>query len=129
MQHDPLSDALVAIRNAELTGHSDCDLKPSSKLLGRILKVMQDEGYISTFAFVEDGRAGAFSVTLSGKINRCGAVRPRFPVGLGEIVKFEERYLPAQDFGVLILSTTAGVLSNAQAKHLGVGGKLLAFVY
>lgn len=129
MQHDPLSDALVAIRNAELTGHSACDLKPSSKLLGRILKVMQDEGYISTFAFVEDGRAGAFSVTLAGKINRCGAVRPRFPVGLGEIVKFEERYLPAQDFGVLILSTTKGVITNRKAKELGIGGRLLAYVY
>ena len=40
-----------------------------------------------------------------------------------EMEKYESRYLPAQDFGVLILSTTAGVLSNAQAKHLGVGGK------
>lgn len=129
MQHDPLSDALIAIRNAELTGHAGCNLKPSSKLLGRILKVMQDEGYISTFAFVEDGKAGTYDVTLAGKINRCGAVRPRFPVGVGQIVKFEERYLPAQDFGVLILSTTKGVITNRQAKELGIGGRLLAFVY
>lgn len=129
MQHDPLSDALVSIRNAELTGHGLCQIRPSSKLLGRILKVMQEEGYISTFEFVEDGKAGAYRVQLQGKINRCGAVRPRFPVGLGEIVKFEERYLPAQDFGVLILSTTQGVLTNRKAKELGIGGRLLAYVY
>lgn len=129
MQHDPLSDALVAIRNAELTGHGACQIRPSSKLLGRILKVLQDEGYIATFEFVEDGRAGAYQVTLAGKINRCGAVRPRFPVGLGEIVKFEERYLPAQDFGVLILSTTKGVMTNRKAKEMGIGGRLLAYVY
>ncbi|HOQ26583.1 MAG TPA: 30S ribosomal protein S8, partial [Methanomassiliicoccaceae archaeon] len=37
--------------------------------------------------------------------------------------------LPAQDFGVLILTTTAGVISHAKAKELGIGGKLLAYVY
>jgi small subunit ribosomal protein S8 len=129
MQHDPLSDALVQIRNAELTGHGGCELKPSSKLLGRILGVLQEEGYIATFEFVEDGKAGAYRVGLAGKINRCGSVRPRFPVRLGEIVKFEERYLPAQDFGVLILSTTKGVMTNRKAKELGIGGRLLAYVY
>jgi small subunit ribosomal protein S8 len=129
MQHDPLSDALVAIRNAGNTGHLECQLKPSSKLLGRVLKVMQEEGYISTFEFEEDGRAGTFKVQLGGRINRCGAIRPRFPVGLGEIVKFETRYLPAQDFGVLIISTTKGVMTNRKAKELGIGGRLLAYVY
>ncbi len=43
--------------------------------------------------------------------------------------KYESRYLPAQDFGVLILTTTKGVLSHTEAKKMGVGGKLLAFVY
>ena len=129
MQHDPISDALVAIRNAETTGHGGCAIRPSSKLLGRVLKVMQEEGYITGFEFEEDGRAGVFKVNLSGKINRCGAIRPRFAVGVGEIIKFEERYLPAQDFGVLILSTTKGVMTNKQAKEHGIGGRLLAFVY
>ncbi len=129
MQHDPVADALVAIRNAELTGHGACALRPASKLLGRILKVMQEEGYIAAFEFVEAGKAGFFRVGLGGKINRCGAIKPRFPVGLGEIVKFEERFLPAQDFGVLILSTTRGVMTNKKAKEEGIGGRLLAYVY
>jgi small subunit ribosomal protein S8 len=46
-----------------------------------------------------------------------------------ELEKWESRYLPAQDFGVLILTTTAGVVSHMKAKELGVGGKLLAYVY
>jgi small subunit ribosomal protein S8 len=129
MQHDPLSDALVAIRNAEMTGHGNCMLAPSSKLLGSVLKVMQEEGYLSQFEFTEDGRAGAYQVALTGRINRCGAIRPRFSVRVGEIVRFEERYLPAQDFGVLILSTTQGVMTNKQAKERGIGGRLIAYVY
>lgn len=129
MQHDPLSDAMVAIRNAEMTGHGKCQLAPSSKLLGSVLKVMQEEGYLSQFEFTEDGRAGTYRVALSGRINRCGAIRPRFSVRVAEIVRFEERYLPAQDFGVLILSTTQGVMTNRQAKERGIGGRLLAYVY
>jgi small subunit ribosomal protein S8 len=50
-------------------------------------------------------------------------------VKTGDLEKFEARYLPAQDFGVLILTTTRGVLTHTQAKQGGVGGKLLAFVY
>ena len=46
-----------------------------------------------------------------------------------ELEKYEARYLPAQDFGVLILTTTEGVISQLRAKEMGVGGKLLAFVY
>jgi small subunit ribosomal protein S8 len=46
-----------------------------------------------------------------------------------DLEQWESRYLPAQDFGVLILSTTEGVISHVQARELGVGGKLLAFVY
>ncbi len=46
-----------------------------------------------------------------------------------DLEQFEARFLPAQDFGVLIVSTTEGVISHVKAKELGVGGKLLAFVY
>src|SRR5216117_2393711 len=46
-----------------------------------------------------------------------------------DLEKYEARYLPAQDFGVLILTTTEGVISQTKAKEVGVGGKLLAYVY
>ena len=129
MQQDPLNDAMSVIKNAERVGRGECVIRPSSKLIGRVLKVMQEAGYIRQFEFVDDGRSGMFRVDLAGQINDCGVIRPRYSVKKGDLEKFEARYLPAQDFGVLILTTTRGVLTHTQAKQGGVGGKLLAFVY
>jgi small subunit ribosomal protein S8 len=129
MLHDPLSDAMSVIRNAEKAGKRDCIVKPSSKLIGRVLKVMHDNGYISGFEQVEDGRGGKFRVQLTGQINDCGVVKPRYSIRKQEFEKWESRFLPAQDFGVLILTTTKGVVSHYKAKEIGTGGKLLAFVY
>src|SRR3970040_737738 len=126
---DPLNDALATIRNAELAGKGECHLRPASKLVGHVLAVMQESGYIGPYDRVEDGRGGIFRVLLKGTINECGVIKPRFSVKRTELDKWEARYLPAQDFGVLILTTTAGVVGHAKAKELGVGGKLLAYVY
>jgi small subunit ribosomal protein S8 len=129
MLHDPLSDAMSVIKNAEKAGKRDCIVKPSSKLIGRVLKVMHDNGYISGFEQVEDGRGGKYRVLLTGQINDCGVVKPRYSVKTQEFEKWESRFLPAQDFGVLILTTTKGVISHFKAKEIGTGGKLLAYVY
>jgi small subunit ribosomal protein S8 len=129
MQNDPLNDAMSTIKNAATVGKSECQIKPSSKLIGRVLKVMQENGYINQFEFVEDGKAGVFKVKMQGKINNCGVIKPRYSVKKVDLETFEARFLPAQDFGVLIVSTTEGVISHVKAKELGVGGKLLAFVY
>jgi small subunit ribosomal protein S8 len=129
MQNDPLNDAMSMIKNAAVVGKNECTIKPSSKLIGRVLKVMQESGYIDQFEFVEDGKAGVFKVMLEGRINNCGVIKPRYSVQKTELEKWESRYLPAQEFGVLILTTTAGVVSHMKAKELGVGGKLLAYVY
>lgn len=129
MQNDPLADALTRIKNAERSGKIACDVRPASKLVGRVLKVMQDQGYIGTFEFVGDGLAGAFRVRLVGHVNDCGVIKPRFNVKRAEFERWESRYLPAREYGTLILTTTQGVIGHAQAKELGTGGKLLAFVY
>jgi small subunit ribosomal protein S8 len=129
MQQDTLNDAMSVIKNAEKVGKGECVIMPSSKLIGRVLKVMQETGYISQFELVQDGRSGMFKVSLRGAINDCGVIRPRYAVKVGELEKWESRYLPAQDFGVLILTTTRGVLTHAGARKEGVGGRLLAFVY
>lgn len=129
MLQDPLNDAMTTIRNAEGSGHSECAIRPASKLIGRVLKVMQEGDYIASFEFVEDGRGGVFRVRLKGNINNCGVIKPRFAVKRTDLEKWEARYLPAQDFGVLILTTTEGVISQTKAKEIGVGGKLLAYVY
>lgn len=129
MQSDPLNDAMSVMKNASSIGKGECTINPSSKLIGRVLKVMQDHGYISQFEYVEDGRAGQFRVMMKGAINNCGVIKPRYSVKLNDLEKFESRFLPAQDFGVLIISTTEGVITHAKAKELGIGGKLLAYVY
>ncbi len=129
MQHDTLNDAMAVIKNAEKVGKGECIVRPSSKLIGRVLKVMQESGYIRQFELVEDGRSRMFKVALSGQINDCGVIRPRHSVKVADLEKFESRYLPAQDFGVLILTTTKGVVTHMDARNGGVGGKLLAFVY
>jgi len=125
---DPLNDAMVKIKNAERAGKKECIVK-ASKLIGNVLKVMMDYNYVKQFEFIEDGKSGLFKVTLTGNINSCGVIKPRFAVKAMEIEKYEARYLPGQDFGILILTTTAGVISNVRAKEMRIGGKLLAYVY
>ena len=129
MQHDPLNDAMVTIKNAEAIGKKECVIRPCSKLIGRVLKVMQENDYIEHFEYIPDNRGGMFRVRLKGHINNCGVVKPRYAVRRMDLEKWEARFLPAQDFGVLILTSTRGVVSQYRAKELNVGGKLLAFVY
>ncbi len=129
MLQDPLNDAMAVIKNAELAGKGECLLRPASKLVGRVLQVMQDADYVTSYERIEDGRGGRFRVVLKGNINNCGVIKPRFAVRRTDLEKFEARYLPAQDFGLLILTTTQGVISQSRAKEMGVGGKLIAFVY
>ncbi len=126
---DPLADALSNLKNNEYTGNLECVIKPASKLTGKVLKVMQENGYIGEFEFVDDGRSGKFVVKLLGKMNKCGVIRPRYPVKKGEFEGFEKRYLPASGFGVLIVTTPLGVMSHSQAMEQNVGGRLLAYVY
>ena len=129
MQHDPLADALSRIKNAERAGERQCTVEPASVLVGSVLQVMHESGYISAYEHVDDGRGGRFRVALKGQINDCGVIKPRYAVKRSEFEKWESRYLPAQDFGALIVTTTAGVVSHAKAKELHTGGKLLAYVY
>ncbi|MDI6903396.1 MAG: 30S ribosomal protein S8 [Methanocellales archaeon] len=123
---DPLANALSTIKNAENIGKQECVVK-ASKLIGSVLKVMQDQGYISGFEFIDDEKS--FKVQLHGKINKCGVIKPRFSVRKTEFEKWEKQFLPARDFGALILTTSEGVISHYEAKEKGVGGKLLAYVW
>ncbi len=128
MQHDLLADALSAIKNAERVGKKECLIK-ASKLIGEVLKVMKKEDYIAGFEFLDDGKSGKFRVELKGKIIDCNAIKPRISVRVDEIEKFEKRFLPAREFGILILTTSKGILTHKEAKENNIGGKLLAFVY
>ena len=126
---DPLSDALSNMKNNEHAGNLECVIKPSSKIIGKVLKVMQDHGYIKEFEYVDDGRSGKFKVKLIGKINDCGVIRPRYPVKKTEFEIFEKKFLPAKNFGILLTTTPLGIMDHREAIKKGVGGRLLAYVY
>tara|TARA_B100000686_G_C16441606_1_gene787274 strand:+ start:243 stop:629 length:387 start_codon:yes stop_codon:yes gene_type:complete len=128
MRHDPLADALVTIKNADLIGKESAKV-PASKLIGDVLKLFTEKGYLNKYEYVENGMGGEFDISLNGRINGCGAIKPRFSVKMREMERHEARYLPAKDFGILILTTPYGIMNNNQAREASTGGKLLAYVY
>jgi len=128
MRHDPLSDALVTIKNADHVGKDSANV-PASRLIGEVLKLLTEKGYLNNYEFKENGQGGEFTISLNGRINGCGAIKPRFSIKVRDMERHEARYLPAKDFGILILTTPYGVMNNNQAKEASTGGKLLAYVY
>ena len=128
MRHDLISDVLSAIQNGDKVGKKET-VSPASELVKSVLQVLQKNGFVGNFELVDDGRGGKFRISLTGKINRCGAVRPRFSVSKDEWEMWERRFLPAAGFGLLIVTTSNGVMTHEEAKKHGVGGKLLGFVY
>ncbi len=128
MRHDTLADVLSAIKNAERVGKKEC-ITPSSNLVREVLKVIQKDGYIGTFEFIDDGRSGKFRVELKNRVNDSNVIKPRYSVKMDEFEKWEKRFLPAKDFGILILSTNKGIMTHNEAKKQHVGGKLLAYVF
>ena len=73
---------------------------------------MKDNNYISGFEEVKDGRFSKLKVSLSKKINDIGVIKPRYAIKLDEFQKYETRFIPSKDFGVLILSTPKGILEH-----------------
>ena len=126
---DPLADALSTIQNNEDRRKHTCIIKPASKLIGQVLRVMQEKGYVGAFEFIDDGRAGKFNVQLLVRINKCGVIKPRFSVKVAKIEDWEKRFLPGSGFGMLVMTTPKGVLSHSDARDQKKGGKLLAYVY
>jgi small subunit ribosomal protein S8 len=129
MNIDTVANGLTTIFNNEMRRKKECYIMPASKLLGNVLRVMQMNGYIGEIEFIDDGRSGKFRVQLLGRINKCGAIRPRFSFKAKDLEKWEKSYLPAKDMGILIVTTSQGVMSHLEAKKRKIGGKLLAYVY
>jgi len=128
MQNNLLADALSKIKNAEKVGKKEVVVK-RSKLIENVLKVMQEHKYIDSYEVVLDNKGGLIKVYLKNKIVDCNAISPRFSVKVEEIEKYEKRFLPAHNVGILILTTSKGVIDHKKAKELHIGGKLLAYVY
>jgi len=111
--NDPVSNALSKIMNAEKATKRDCVVKPFSKTLKEVLRIMNERMYIGGI----------------GRINGCNAIKPRHSVKKGQFEKFEKRYLPAREFGMLVVSTSQGIMAHEDAKKKRIGGRLIAYVY
>ena len=129
MRQDLLNDALVALRHADQDGKPRVEIAPTSKLIAEVLRIFREHRYIEEFTFVPTGRGGKYDVALSRRNNSCGVIKPRIAVRHDGLERYESRFLPAQDFGLLVLSTNQGVLSHQKARELKIGGRLLAYVY
>ncbi len=127
--NDPLANALSVISYSEKTGRKECDIKPVSKVIKKIFDIMKDRRYLGEFKEIDDGKGGFIRVNLLGSINKCGVIKPRFAIKKDEFTKFEKRFLPAKDFGLLIISTPEGIMTHQEAKDKNQGGRLLAFCY
>ena len=128
MNKNIVADGLSAIRNAVRHGKKEVNIKGISKLLVNILDIMKREGYLENYEVVSEERGGELKVTLGDKINECRAIVPRFFVKKDGYLDIEKQYLPAVGMGIIIVSTSKGVMTHEEARGK-YGGALLAYVY
>lgn len=126
--NDPIADALNNINNAENVAKRTCSLN-HSKMLENIIKVLVDQGYINNYKVLYRKPHKKLIVYLGGKINKCKAIKPRFAVKHFDFEKFEKSYLISRDVGVIVVSTTSGIMVHKDAKQQKLGGRLIAYVY
>ncbi len=129
---DPIADMLTRIRNANTAKHDTVDI-PASKMKTAIANILLDEGYITKYDIVEDGEFQTIRVTLKYGADKnekviSGLKRISKP-GLRVYANCEELPKVLGGLGTAIISTNQGVITDKEARKLGVGGEVLAFVW
>lgn len=127
--NDPLAACLSKISNAEKVSKNEVVISGISKMKKNVLTILQKHEYLGTLDYEENRRGGKLTINMLGHINNCGVIKPRFKVKVLDIEKFEQRYLPSKGFGILIISTSKGLLTNEEAKEKNIGGRLIAYCY
>lgn len=123
MSQDIIADTLNEIMNAKKARKSQINVIRSSKLLLNVLEIAKKKGYI------EDFKVKAKDLEIKFKLNECRAIKPRFNVQVDEIEKYIRRFLPARDFGIIIISTSSGLMTHEEAYEKNLGGSLIAYFY
>ena len=129
---DPIADMLTRIRNANTAKHDTVDV-PSSKMKLAIAQILLDEGYIKKYDILDDGAFKTIHITLKYGEDK----NHKIITGLKRISKpglrvyADKENLPKVlgGLGTAILSTNQGVITDKEARKLGVGGEVLAFVW
>ena len=129
---DPIADMLTRIRNANTAKHDTVDV-PSSKMKLAIANILLDEGYIEKYDMVEDGVFKTLHITLKYGADK----NEKVITGLKRISKPGLRvYAGSADvpkvfggLGTAIISTNKGVITDKEARKLGVGGEVLCYIW
>ncbi|XP_074982258.1 small ribosomal subunit protein uS8-like [Caretta caretta] len=124
---DFLADPLKSINNAEKHGTRQVLVRPCSKVIVRFLTVKH--GYNGEFEIIDDHRAGKIIVNLTGRLNKCGVISPRFDVQLKDLEKWQSNLLPSCQFGYIVLTPSAGIMDHEEARQKHTGGKILGFFF
>mmetsp|Transcript_13116 Transcript_13116/g.18796 ORF Transcript_13116/g.18796 Transcript_13116/m.18796 type:complete len:131 (-) Transcript_13116:122-514(-) len=124
-----LANCLKTITNAEKRGKRQVLIRPSSKVIIKFLQLMQQHGYIGEFEIVDDHRGNKIVIELTGRLNKCGVISPRFDIQGSELEKWVVNLLPSRQFGHVVLSTTYGIMTHEDARRKKTGGKVIGFFY
>ena len=128
---DPIADMLTRLRNANSVYHEKVEI-PGSNIKKAIAGVLKEEGFINDFTFTEDGKQGIITVSLKYGPNRekviTGIKRISKP-GLRQYAKAAELPRVLGGLGIAIISTSQGVMTDAKARTLGIGGEVICYVW
>ncbi len=129
MLTDPLANVMNIIMNAQKKGKTECEVSPTSKTIKKVLEIMRDNMYIGKFEVIDQKVMPYIKINIVGTLNKCAVIKPRFSVKKDNYEKFEKRFLPAKDVGIIIVSTSQGMITHHEAKKKGIGGTLIAYFY
>lgn len=129
---DPIADYLTRLRNAIMAKHRVVEI-PASNLKKEITKILFEKGYILNFKFVDDGPQGSIKIALKyDPMNKVSAIKCLKRVstpGLRRYTGYREMPRVINGLGIVIVSTSQGVMTDKEARNLKVGGEVLCYVY
>jgi small subunit ribosomal protein S8 len=128
---DPIADMLTRIRNANSVGHKTVDV-PASRMKKAIVQILLDEGYIESYDLVEEGVQGTIKITLKYGVNKekvISGIKKISKPGLKVYAKATDVPRVLGGLGIAIISTSNGVISDKEARKLGVGGEVICYVW
>ena len=128
---DTIADMLTRIRNASSAKHDSVDI-PASNVKKAIAQILLDEGYITGFTVIEDGKQGVIHITLKYGQNKSqiiNGIRRVSKPGLRIYTNVEDMPRVMKGLGIAILSTSKGIMTDKAARQANVGGEVLAYVW
>jgi small subunit ribosomal protein S8 len=128
---DPIADMLTRIRNANTVGHETVEI-PASKIKKSIAAILTDEGYIKGYDVIEDDKQGVIRITMKYGQNKervISGIKKISKPGLKVYAKANEVPKVLGGLGIAIISTSNGVISDKEARKLGVGGEVICYVW